>query len=132
MFKKARLKYFIEINTKLNKNGGFIMKKLLVLIITTALFVVGTAVIGAEYFSTKNGEFVKIKGILKLNWEPSEEKEGCRLYNLDFFSENKNLEKKLKTYCQGYFQQHNRAWNIFLFSQLLSDPKYMNASEKFK
>lgn len=49
-----------------------------------------------------------------------------------FFSENKNLEKKLKTYCQGYFQQHNRAWNIFLFSQLLSDPKYMNASEKFK
>ena len=65
------------------------MKKLLVLIITTALFVVSTAVIGAEYFSTKNGEFVKIKGILKLNWEPSEEKEGCRLYNLDFFSENK-------------------------------------------
>ncbi|WP_173912745.1 chemotaxis protein CheW [Acinetobacter sp. Marseille-Q1618] len=48
-----------------------------------------------------------------------------------FFSENNNLEKKLQTYCQGYFQQHNRAWNIFLFSQLLKDPKYMNASEKF-
>ena len=48
-----------------------------------------------------------------------------------FFSKNKNLEEKLEPYCQGYFHQHNQAWNIFLFSRLLNDPKYMNASEKF-
>ena len=48
-----------------------------------------------------------------------------------FFSENNDLEKKLAAYCQGYFYQHNQAWNIFLFSRLLNDPQYMNASEKF-
>ncbi len=48
-----------------------------------------------------------------------------------FFSKNNDLEKNLQTYCQGYFQQHNQAWNIFLFSRLLNDPQYMNASEKF-
>lgn len=48
-----------------------------------------------------------------------------------FFSKNNDLEKKLEPYCQGYFQQHNQAWNIFLFSRLLNDPQYMNASEKF-
>ena len=45
-----------------------------------------------------------------------------------FFSENKQIDEKLKPYCQGYFQQHNQAWNIFLFSRLLKDPQYMNAS----
>ena len=48
-----------------------------------------------------------------------------------FFSDNNDLEEKLNNYCQGYFQQHNQAWNIFLFSRLLNDPQYMNASEKF-
>ena len=48
-----------------------------------------------------------------------------------FFSENKQLDEKLKPYCQGYFQQHHQAWNIFLFSRLLNDPQFMNASEKF-
>ena len=48
-----------------------------------------------------------------------------------FFSKNNQLEENLQTYCQGYFQQHNQAWNIFLFSRLLNDPQYMNASEKF-
>lgn len=48
-----------------------------------------------------------------------------------FFLENKEIDKKLSPYCQGYFQQHNQAWNIFLFSRLINDPQYMNASEKF-
>ena len=48
-----------------------------------------------------------------------------------FFSLNQNLDEKLGRYCQGYFRQHNQAWNIFLFSRLLSDPNYMNASTKF-
>jgi len=48
-----------------------------------------------------------------------------------FFSKNNQLEENLQNYCQGYFQQHNQAWNIFLFSRLLNDPQYMNASEKF-
>jgi twitching motility protein PilI len=48
-----------------------------------------------------------------------------------FFSENKGIDEKLKSYCQGYFHQHNQAWNVFLFSRLLNDPKYMNASTKF-
>ena len=48
-----------------------------------------------------------------------------------FFSRNNDLTEKLESYCQGYFHQHNQAWNIFLFSRLLNDPKYMNASEKF-
>lgn len=48
-----------------------------------------------------------------------------------FFSKNNELEENLQTYCQGYFQQHNQAWNVFLFSRLLNDTQYMNASEKF-
>ena len=48
-----------------------------------------------------------------------------------FFSENKDLDEKLNRYCQGYFHQHNHAWNVFLFSRLLNDPKFLNASEKF-
>lgn len=48
-----------------------------------------------------------------------------------FFSENQDIDEKLKSFCQGYFHQHNQAWNVFLFSRLLNDPKYMNASEKF-
>ena len=47
-----------------------------------------------------------------------------------FFSQNKELDEKLLTYCQGYFHQHNQAWNVFLFSRLLNDPKFMNASAK--
>ncbi|NHB57621.1 chemotaxis protein CheW [Acinetobacter shaoyimingii] len=48
-----------------------------------------------------------------------------------FFSKNEKLDEKLEPYCQGFFRQHNQAWNIFLFSRLLSDPKYLNASTKF-
>ena len=48
-----------------------------------------------------------------------------------FFSENKDLALNIKPFCRGYFHQHNQKWNVFLFSQLLKDPQYMNASEKF-
>lgn len=48
-----------------------------------------------------------------------------------FFSKHENLETNLQEYCQGYFQQHNQQWNIFLFSQLLKNPKYLNASMNF-
>ncbi|ECE6726524.1 chemotaxis protein CheW, partial [Salmonella enterica subsp. enterica] len=27
--------------------------------------------------------------------------------------------------------QHNQRWHVFLFSQLLKNPQYMNASAKF-
>ncbi|EPZ8903469.1 chemotaxis protein CheW, partial [Acinetobacter baumannii] len=48
-----------------------------------------------------------------------------------FFSESLDLEENLKEYCQGYFHQHNQHWHVFLFSRLLQNPHYMNASTKF-
>lgn len=45
-----------------------------------------------------------------------------------FFSRQENLDVNLKEYCQGYFHQHQQKWNVFLFSQLLKNPKYLNAS----
>jgi twitching motility protein PilI len=45
-----------------------------------------------------------------------------------FFSNQNALDDNLKPYCRGYFQQHNQQWQVFLFSQLLQHPKYMNAS----
>ncbi|MFB5700761.1 chemotaxis protein CheW [Acinetobacter radioresistens] len=48
-----------------------------------------------------------------------------------FFSKNDGLEDQLNPYCQGYFYQHNQHWHVFLFSRLLKDSQYMNASTKF-
>ena len=48
-----------------------------------------------------------------------------------FFSKHEDLDRNLKEYCQGYFHQHNQQWHVFLFSRLLDNPKYMNASIKF-
>lgn len=48
-----------------------------------------------------------------------------------FFSQSSDLEENLKEYCQGYFHQHNQHWHVFLFSRLLQNPHYMNASTKF-
>ena len=45
-----------------------------------------------------------------------------------FFSNLDTLDDALRPYCRGYFQQHNQKWQVFLFSQLLQHPKYMNAS----
>lgn len=47
-----------------------------------------------------------------------------------FFSKNPTLENGLEKYCQGYFNQHQRYWNVFLFSRMLSDAEYMNAAVK--
>lgn len=47
-----------------------------------------------------------------------------------FFSKKTDLDDMLKPYCQGYFQQHQASWNVFLLSRLLKDPRYMNASAK--
>ena len=48
-----------------------------------------------------------------------------------FFSQHEALDENLKDYCQGYFHQHNQRWNIFLFSELLKNPKYLNAANNF-
>ncbi|WP_407411751.1 chemotaxis protein CheW [Acinetobacter sp.] len=45
-----------------------------------------------------------------------------------FFSNQDAVNDLLNPYCRGYFQQHNQKWQVFLFSQLLHHPKYMNAS----
>ncbi|WP_343597530.1 chemotaxis protein CheW [Acinetobacter sp.] len=45
-----------------------------------------------------------------------------------FFSSNSTLDQKLQQYCQGYFHQHQRHWNVFLFSRMLKDTDYMNAA----
>ncbi|MEB3767473.1 chemotaxis protein CheW [Acinetobacter sp. MD2] len=45
-----------------------------------------------------------------------------------FFSNNQTLDQKLQKYCQGYFHQHQRHWNVFLFSRMLLDTDYMNAA----
>ena len=47
-----------------------------------------------------------------------------------FFSQNENLENSVQKYCQGYFSQHQRHWNVFLFSKMLNDTEYMNAAVK--
>lgn len=49
-----------------------------------------------------------------------------------FFSENNEINSSVKEYCQGYFHQHEQKWNIFLFSRLLKNPKYLNAAISFK
>ena len=48
-----------------------------------------------------------------------------------FFSKHSNLDINLQEYCRGYFHQHNQKWNVFLFSQLLKNPKYLNTSLNF-
>ncbi|AXY60819.1 chemotaxis protein CheW [Acinetobacter chinensis] len=48
-----------------------------------------------------------------------------------FFSKAPDLDQGLEEYCQGYFHQHNQQWHVFLFSRLLKNPNYMNASIKF-
>ncbi|MFW1806135.1 chemotaxis protein CheW, partial [Acinetobacter baumannii] len=48
-----------------------------------------------------------------------------------FFSQISDLEENLKEYFQGYFHQHNQHWHVFLFSLLLQNPHYINASTKF-
>ena len=47
-----------------------------------------------------------------------------------FFSKNVHLESNLQKYCQGYFNQYQRHWNVFLFSKMLGDTEYMNAAIK--
>lgn len=47
-----------------------------------------------------------------------------------FFATNRSLDQRLQKYCQGYFSQHQRDWNIFLFSRMLKDNQYMNAAIK--
>jgi len=49
-----------------------------------------------------------------------------------FFSKNDDLDNRLQEYCQGYFHQHNQYWHVFLFSRLLKNTNYMNASAKLK
>ena len=48
-----------------------------------------------------------------------------------FFLQQDALDESLKDYCQGYFHQHNQRWNVFLFSKLLKNPKYLNAANNF-
>ncbi|MEB3754850.1 chemotaxis protein CheW [Acinetobacter sp. MD2(2019)] len=45
-----------------------------------------------------------------------------------FFATNEALDQKLQKYCQGYFHQHQRHWNVFLVSRMLKDTTYMNAA----
>ncbi|MBU3848150.1 MAG: chemotaxis protein CheW [Candidatus Acinetobacter avistercoris] len=46
-----------------------------------------------------------------------------------FFSNNNELDEKIKLYCHGYFPRQNLKWNIFLNSKLLNDPRFLNASK---
>lgn len=47
-----------------------------------------------------------------------------------FFSNNNALEENVTKFCQGYFNQHQRHWNVFLFSRMLDEAEYMNAAVK--
>lgn len=53
---------------------------------------------------------------------------GIQHFNKNSFFSNQEIDEVLHPYCRGYFQQHNQKWQVFLFSQLLQHPKYMNAS----
>lgn len=46
-----------------------------------------------------------------------------------YFSDDDQLPLHLKQYCRGYFVQYQQQWNIFLFSQLLKNTDFMNASQ---
>ena len=92
----------------------------------------------ANYISDQKTQFVPTQKVLCISYNDHyvglivDQVLGIQHFNKkSFFSENKQIDEKLKPYCQGYFQQHNHAWNIFMFSRLLNDPQYMNASEKF-
>ena len=90
----------------------------------------------SHYLSTEQAQFLPTQKVLCISHHDHyvglivDQVLGIQHFNKkSFFSENNEIDQKLKGYCQGYFQQHNQAWNIFLFSRLLNDPQFMNASK---
>jgi twitching motility protein PilI len=45
-----------------------------------------------------------------------------------YFGHNTQLPKSIAHYTQGYFDQQGRQWHVFLFSQLMQDHDFLNAS----
>lgn len=45
-----------------------------------------------------------------------------------YFSSNTQLPANLSKYTGGYFERQGQRWHIFLFSKLIEDQAYLNAS----
>jgi twitching motility protein PilI len=45
-----------------------------------------------------------------------------------YFSSNAQLPDALAQYTSGYFERHGQQWHVFLFSKLVQDQAYLNAS----
>lgn len=48
--------------------------------------------------------------------------------NQNYVSSHDQLPKTIARYTQGYFEQDNRQWHVFMFSRLMQDPDFLNAS----
>ena len=92
----------------------------------------------AQYMSGHRSQYSPTQKVLCINHNDQyvglvvDQVLGIQHFNKkSFFSKTTELDKNLQEYCQGYFHQHNQQWHVFLFSSLLQNPKYMNASIKF-
>lgn len=45
-----------------------------------------------------------------------------------YFGDNKQLPSQISAYTQGYFDQQGRQWHVLLFSQLMQNHEFLNAS----
>ena len=90
----------------------------------------------ANYVSGKRAQYLPTQKVLCISHNDHyvglivDQVLGIQHFNThSFFSAApETVESELQDYCQGYFHQHNQKWQVFLFSQLLQNPKYMNAS----
>ena len=92
----------------------------------------------AQYMSGHRSQYSPTQKVLCINYNDQyvglvvDQVLGIQHFNKkSFFSDQSELDSNLKEYCQGHFYQHNQRWHVFLFSRLLQNPKYMNASIKF-
>ncbi len=46
-----------------------------------------------------------------------------------YFAATPDLPASLSPYVKGRFEQHGKPWNVFLFSQLIKDQRFLSASE---
>ena len=92
----------------------------------------------AQYISGQRSQFLPTQKVLCISHNDHyvglvvDQVLGIQHFNKkSFFSKQSELQSNLTEYCQGCFYQHNQYWHVFLFSRLLQNPKYMNASIKF-
>lgn len=54
---------------------------------------------------------------------------GMQHFNKQSYFGTTSLPASVLPYVSGRFEQHGKPWNVFLFSQLVKDQRFLNASE---